>query len=535
MINRRAWLGDVGRMGLWGASASSWPFLSACAPWPIGSTSALPRRTPEQLGMASSAIHRFVDAVGQQGFELHGFVLMRHGQVAAEGWWKPYGPRYVHSLYSMSKSFTSTAVGLAVAEKRLSVDDRVVSFFPDDLPAQVSPNLAAMRLRDLLTMATGHETEPTWNMVRSPHWVRHFLAAPVSRPPGKHFVYSSAATYMCSAIMQKVTGQRTVDYLRPRLFDPLGIAQAHWEVSPQGIDVGGWGLYLQTESMARFGQLYLQDGRWQGQQLLPSDWVRQATAPQILTTRPAQARRPDDRNDWMQGYGYQFWRSTNDGFRGDGAYGQFTIVLPKQSAVLAIHAECRDMQGVLDLVWQHLLAGMKDEPLAADGAAHARLVDALQALSLPMPQGASRSARAREVSGRRYRLEPNPLGLDWLSPTFADESAQLVLTGPTAQHSLQVGLGAWWRGHTALPGTPPRLSPGGAPPAGTAHLYMGAGAWTSPTRFEMMMRFVETAHHDRLTLQFDADEVHLTFKGSLVAIGAQAHEERPVLRGRAAA
>ena len=183
----------------------------------------LPRDTPESRGISSSAILAFVDAAEEENVELHSLMLLRNGHVAAEGWWAPYRPDSPHMLFSLSKSFTSTALGLAVAEGRLTLDDPVLSFFPDDAPDKVSDNLAAMRVRHLLAMSTGH-AEDTINILarrEEANWVRAFLSRRVEHAPGTHFLYNSGATYMLSAILQHLTRITLLDYLRPRLLDPL--------------------------------------------------------------------------------------------------------------------------------------------------------------------------------------------------------------------------------------------------------------------------------------------------------------------------
>ena len=334
----------------------------------------LPRSTPEAQGVSPAALRAFVEAADQKVGTMHSFMLVRHGQVVAEGWWKPESPETPHVLHSLSKSFTSTAVGLAIGEGKLSLDARVLSFFPDDAPAEPSENLRAMRVRDLLTMSTGHESEP--KLTPETPWVRSFLAHPVPRPPGTHFVYNSAATYMLSAIVQKVTGEKLIDFLKPRLFEPLGIENPQWDESPQGINVGGWGLRVRTEDIAKFGLLYARNGRWDGRQLLPETWAQQATAKQV-------ANGSDPTKDWTQGYGYQFWRCRHGAFRGDGAFGQFCIVLPEFDAVLAMTADTKDMQGQLNLVWDHLLPALRAEPLPADPGAAASLAGLLSGLAVP--------------------------------------------------------------------------------------------------------------------------------------------------------
>ncbi len=246
-------------------------------------TGSLPRSTPEAQGVASSAILDFVARAEATISHLHSFMLMRHGHVIAEGWWKPYAPARPHMLFSLSKSFTSTAIGMAVSEGVLSVNDKVVSFFPGELPESVSTNLAEMRIWDLLTMSTGHSVDTLAAIYQSPgrSWAQLVLAQPVDHTPGTHFVYNSGATYLLSAILQSVTGQRLLDYLTPRLFEPLGIVSPTWEQDPRGIDVGGWGLSITTEDIAKFGQLYLQRGCWNGAQLVPAEWVDSATSKQV--------------------------------------------------------------------------------------------------------------------------------------------------------------------------------------------------------------------------------------------------------------
>ena len=285
---------------------------------------------------------------------MHSFMLLRHGKVIAEAWWTPEDANKPHVLWSLSKSFTSTAVGLAVHDGKLSVQDRVIGFFPDALPENPSENLKSMRVLDLLTMSTGHQDEP--NLRASQDWIKTFFAHPVPREPGSFFRYNTPATFMQSAIVQKVTGQNVVDYLQTRLFDPLGIDAPKWDKNPQGISIGGYGLYLKTEDIAKFGQLYLQKGRWENQQLIPSDWVQEASSKQV-------SNGSDAASDWNQGYGYQFWRCRHNAFRGDGKDGQFCIVLPDQDAVVVMTANTSNMQSQLSLVWEHLLDAMVDKDL----------------------------------------------------------------------------------------------------------------------------------------------------------------------------
>jgi len=333
----------------------------------------LPRSAPEAQGISSSGIRDYVQSADHQVNTMHSFMLLRHGHVVAEAWWSPEAADKPHVLWSLSKSFTSTAVGLAVTEGKLNIDDPVLKFFPESCPTEPSANLKAMRVRDLLTMSCGHDVEPKRG--ENEPWVDTFLKHPVPHEPGTHFLYNSMGTYMLSAIVQKVTGQTLLDYLKPRLFAPLGIENPTWESSPQGINCGGWGLKIRTEDIAKFGQLYLQKGKWEGKQLIPASWVEQATSKQI-------SNGTDPNRDWTQGYGFQFWRCRHNAFRGDGKDGQFCVVLPELDAVVAITANTRDMQAELNVVWDKLLPAFHNEGLPQNKEEQEKLKTALSRLKV---------------------------------------------------------------------------------------------------------------------------------------------------------
>ena len=248
---------------------------------------ALPRSTPEAQGISSQSICDFVTALDQI-ITLHSFMLVRHGNVIGEGWWKPEAPGKPHVLHSLSKSFNSTAVGLAIEDEKLSLDDPVLKFFSADAPVDPSDNLKAMTVRDLLTMTCGHDTEP--KIVGGAPSVKQFLAHPVLHKPGTHFQYNTMGSYTLAAIVTKVTGQTTLEFLKPRLFEPLGIEHPDWASSPEGHSLGGYGLKLCTEDLAKFGQLYLQRGKWEGKQLIPERWIEQATSQQVPNDQESHAK-----------------------------------------------------------------------------------------------------------------------------------------------------------------------------------------------------------------------------------------------------
>lgn len=324
----------------------------------LAANQSLPRSTPEAQGVPSAAIQQFIETADREINTLHSFMLVKNGHVVAEAWWKPESPEKRHVMWSLSKSFCSTAAGFAVAEGKISLDDPVLKYFKDEAPAEPNEHLKAMKVRDLLTMSGGHATEPKFDFAVGPT-VTGFLEHPVEHPPGTHFRYNTPGTFMVSAIITKATGQTVLDYLKPRLFEPLGIDDPQWDLSPEGYSLGGYGLHIRTEDIAKFGLLYLQKGKWNGKQLLPEDWVNEATSNLVDNSKAPSGRNPD----WQQGYGFQFWRCRHNAYRGDGKDGQICLVIPEHQVVIAITAHTGQMQAELDLVWNILLPSFKNSAL----------------------------------------------------------------------------------------------------------------------------------------------------------------------------
>jgi CubicO group peptidase (beta-lactamase class C family) len=443
----------------------------------------LPRTVPEAVGLPSEAVLSFLDGIAAQDLELHSLMILRHGQVAAEGWWAPYRAQDIHLLYSLSKSFTSTAVGLAIEEGRFGLDDPVLAFFPEDAPANPSRNLRAMRVRHLLTMSTGHAVEDRSDMLAEPNgnWPRAFLARPVVHRPGSRFLYSSSATYMLSAIVQRTTGETLLDYLRPRLLDPLGIGPVVWDTDPHGVNVGGWGLRARTEDIARFGLLYLRRGEWEGRQLVPARWVDEATRRQIDTD-------PNATPDWREGYGYQFLCCRYGAYRAEGAFGQASIVHPALDLVVAVTSRVDDMQAVLDLFWKHLAGRVRHEALPPDPAGQAALQERLAKLALTGPAGSATSPALAAVSGRRYERIDDASPYLALRVAFHEAGAQLTVTTEAGDATIPVGMGAWAIGTMGLEGEPARVAAWGAWQGDELRIrlqYLG-----SPASTDLVFRFV---------------------------------------------
>ncbi len=329
----------------------------------------------ESVEAIEKAVDSFVEAtrtvpVSPDSITIHSVMIIKHGKVLSEHWYNGQAADMPHKMFSVSKTFTATAVGMAIEEGKLALTDKVISFFPDKVPAEVSENLAAMSVRDLLTMTCGHDSEPQISRFLDPDnvdspdldWVKAFLAWPVDHKPGEYYLYNSFGTYMLSAIVQKVTGEKIIDYLNTRLFEPLHIKRPVWDESPQGICCGGWGLNLTTEDMGKMGQLFLQKGMWNGKQLVSAEWLKEMSSYQVPSA-PSGTRFEDlekvglnkDNNEWVQGYGYQMWVSRHNSFRADGYAGQYFMVFPDRDAVLVLTTSSSLYQPYMEIIWEHLL------------------------------------------------------------------------------------------------------------------------------------------------------------------------------------
>jgi CubicO group peptidase (beta-lactamase class C family) len=459
----------------------------------------LPRSTPEAEGVSSEVLLELITTLETQVTELHSLMLVRHGRVVAEGWWAPYTPGDMHSMYSVTKSFNSTAVGMAVDAGLLTVDDLVSSFFPELMPAAPAPAFQSMTVKHLLTMATGHTQDVLDGMRRAPAgaWTKAFFETAVPSTPGTTFFYNSGASYVLGAIVQKLTGQTVEEYLTPRLFEPLGISNRIWGASPEGVNMTDGGLSITTEELAKFGQFYLQKGQWDGQQLVSEEWATDATSKQISTGA--------DNGNWNFGYGYQFWRSPL-GFRADGSLGQFSFVVPDQDLVLAITAATSNNGGTsraMDIVFRYLvLEGLASpEALPENTAAHEALSAKLASLALTVPQGAATSPLAGDVSGDRYAVAANPQGITAVALDFEGADPVLTIEDPDGAHVIPVGIDRWVRART---GFKKRINELFDTPEQTVS---ARGAWTNDNTFVAKLAFTETPYTMNATFAFNGEQV----------------------------
>jgi CubicO group peptidase (beta-lactamase class C family) len=482
----------------------------------------------EAEGVDPAGIRALIDDLdGDPAQDPHALLVVRHGAVIASAQWEPYALDRPQLVYSLSKSFTTTAAGFAVAEGLLDLDTPAADYFPEytDSVALASRGIL---VRHLASMATGHVNDMFAAFAIDPeHPIRAFLAAAPEREPGSVFAYNQLATYTLGAIIQRRSGQRLSEYLRPRLLEPLGIAPVGWQQQPVDVELGFSGLFTTPESIAKLGQLYLDGGMWNGKRLLQESWVAEATRSHVDNAAPGGLTKAD--SDWEQGYGFQFWMSRH-GYRGDGAFGQYCLVLPEQDAVIALTSQTVDMQDVLNRVWKHLLPAFHDHALAPHADGGKALHDVRLSIGFDETLG-SLSALADDAAGEYRRsgdeqsrteyaaLETVALerdGAGWRvtlreesaaeaenAPSSMPESAaaavvvpQRTAATPTGTVGGPIGEGRW------------AVTEGGESGSLEVPVAVRGGIRSSDDTVSVDVAFIDTPH--RLTLLFDTKERTVT-------------------------
>lgn len=442
-----------------------------------GQRTLLPRSAPAACGVSSRAVAALLDRLDAQSVECHSLVVVRRGHVVAEGWWAPYSAERPHLLYSLTKSFTSVAVGLAVADGLLSLEDRVVDVLPDHVPDDVSEQGRRITVHHLLSMTTGHATDSldqAWRLEPG-DLTRGFLRVPFTEPEGRRHVYDNATTYVLARMVERVTGCGLPELLEDRLFSPMGIDHVEWDRVASGAAFGFHGLHLSTEAVAAFGELLLREGAWEGRQLVPGDWVRLATSRHVETLHPADGPLDADSN---AGYGYQFWMS-RDGYRGEGAFEQFCMVFPEHDLVVAMTAGDGPHGAAPGAVRDCLLPGLDHPDSAQDDEALAERMRRLSFAPVPGAATPQRSVTARIDASAEGSALPDG------STVLVDpvDGGWLVRLGSCLD--IAAGHGQWRES-----------SPLGRP-------VLAAGAWQGDA-FVADLYVITTPHRVRLAVDADA-------------------------------
>ncbi len=410
-------------------------------------------------------------------------MVVRHGQVVAEGWWAPYSAERRHLLYSMTKSFTSIAVGLTIADGLLSLDDRIVDVLPDQVPADISEQGRRLTVHHLLSMTVGHPTdslEEAWQL-EPDDLVKGFLRVPFTDPEGTRHTYDNATTFILARMVERVTGRGLPEFLDERLFHPMGIDDAEWDRVGSGAAFGFHGLHLTTEAVAAFGELLLHGGVWHGRQLIPREWIELATSRHIETLQLDDAWAAPD---FLCGYGYQFWLSRH-GFFANGAFGQQCLVVPAHDLVIVVTSALDERQPIPGIFWDFLLPSLDDGQSSAED--DAILADRLRRLSFPPVPGSAlprRSAKATLDASPENSALPGgtTVIVQPLSGGSEDDGWRLHLG---SSFTVEVGHNDWRES-----------SPLGRPVVAT-------GAWQD-NLFVAELYVITTPHRVRLVLDADA-------------------------------
>lgn len=473
------------------------------------------RVTPESVGIASGDIEWLLDRLESGFTEPHGLMIMRHGKICAEGWWSPYAPGIRHGLQSHSKTYAATAVGIAYTEGILKLDERVIDIFPEEAPENPSEHLQQLTVHHVLCMGCGMDEMPA----PSRDWIREFLHTPVRHAPGTTYMYNSVGSSLLAAIIRKKTGLGLHEYLRPRLYDKIGIFSDNhvWICMPDGCEAGGGGLFATTEDNLRLMKLYADGGVWDGERILAPDYVERATTLQNESATE-EAKNPPAKDNFV-GYGYQIWMCRPKGvYRADGAMGQFTIVAPKQDMLIAITenaAGAHWAQETLDTIWEFVdrVDSSPAEDPGEDHAAAKRLKKRMGRLALPNPAFAPYSPLIEKIQGVNWKVEEGvwhladagvghmmggmalPPAVESFSFRFAPDRCELCWAAGEEEGRAVVALDGG-RCQNTLKG-------------GAAMQALMSGAWLSTQKFELTVRYIETCRESRYVFTFDGDSVKM--------------------------
>lgn len=482
------------------------------------------RVTPEKVGLSSTKVLDFLELCKKRGLQLHSIMFVRNGKVFAESWWRPYNKDSKHPMHSFTKSLTSTAIGFAVQEGILTLDEKLADIFPEYLPEVVSENLAKCTIRDVLIMGSGHTTGPN---AHGKDWIKKWLAHPIEREPGTYFLYDSTGTHLLCAILKKKTGLNMTEYLYERLFKKIGMGEVPCFQTADGIDAGGSGSKLTTEQMALFIQFVLNKGSWNGEQLLNSEWFDAALAKQIDT------KHSNSIPDWYLGYGYQFWMCQPEGVvRADGAFGQFGIIYPDKNAFFIIQGSSTNNFEVLQSIWDTFIGAFADEELPENKEANTILNYVLKNSEITPIQSKRVYNSMKKYTKLHYKATQKLYGgIEALLEGIAHE----VPSDEQAPNIID-------KLYLEFIGSELMLSFGGDKPVTVkvsleSHfnsfvmndvVYGAVGSWESANEFEFLLYCAELDNGYRVTLNFKDDSLVITTRSTYPESGRRSENSEPV-------
>ena len=393
--------------------------------------------TPESQGIPSDAILDMLAKLESKQVCLHSFILMRHGAVVAEGYCPPFHKDKLQRMYSVSKSFTSVAIGLMITEGKLKLEDKIADFFPESLPKNPHPFLLQATVRDLLMMSTFNRRSAPIQLGQTGVWSFFNLGEPL-HPPGAIFAYDTAGTNTLAAIIEKQTGMPFIEYMRPKVLDPIGISKDIFCIqNPDGRSWSGSGVLCTIRDLARLALLCMNQGAYEGKQLISKEYMQAATSRQIengIDKREAELR---------FGYGYQFWCLRDGGFAAYGMGGQFFFCMPKHDIILVATSDVQlDTEGLAFIQDAFIsLFDRLDNQLADDSVAQQKLSAKLDSLKIQLPEGRLTSSAIVRYNDRVFKMEDNPMGISNVRLSFNEDEAVFHYENENGKFSIRLGLG----------------------------------------------------------------------------------------------
>ena len=424
------------------------------------------------------------DQLENRKTELHSFQLYEGDRLLLKIGIPPYSNDDFGQIYSLSKSFASTAIGILWDRGLLNVNEKVIDIFKDKAPVDPSDNLKKMTVHHLLSMNTGHSECVMPYIANAADGVTEFLKQDVKYEPGAHFTYNTGATYMLSAIVTKITGQTLYDFLKETLWKPLGITPTQWQTCADGITEGGIGLFASTELAVRLGKLYLNKGVFNGKRIISEEWVE-------LAQKPHSDNSANGTHDWTAGYGYQFWRCAKEGYRGDGAFGQYCIILPDKNLTFALKTETNDMQGSLDGIFEFLYDYEGDD--------ESDIENEISEIYKPSP------SEKLVFNERTYRLESNLQGFTAITPYYENGNLVLEISNGVKMQKISAGNGEMIYNKIIAKSFKPILL-GLAPYLREEECEFYASYSVCKNEIKIDMRYTNCPHHCGITLNFDDDK-----------------------------
>lgn len=401
----------------------------------------IPRATAESVGIPSSSIITFLNRILEHKLNLHSLLVIRSGKIVAEGYWAPFDKERKHRLYSVSKSITALAIGYMIDEGKISLDDHIVDFFPEKVQEPPNPRIINATIHDMLIMSDCHDDQ-TYRFDQE-DWIDSWFTTDANHMPGKVFSYNTTCTNLLTAIVERVSGMKLLNYLRP-VFDAIGVSDDIWCIeTPEGYSFGGSGVMATPRDLAKIALLVMNKGKHEGEQLISQDFIQKATSKQIDNYFDFITMEEDIEH--QQGYGYQIWRTRNNGFSFYGMGSQLAICLPDKELIVVTTGDTQgispDTSEILSALWETLYHDICEDSLPEDPKAQEELINYMSNLALPVVEGDKASCLSEKVNGKTYVMNENPMGIKDVCFSFHEDEGTFTYTTDRGIHRIDFGFG----------------------------------------------------------------------------------------------